>query len=136
MKKKKCPVCTRKKLMTDFALNRTRKDGRQILCRKCKKDWDADYYQQNKTKFLEYNRSHRRKLKEYLDSLKLKCLRCPETHIACLEFHHRDPKKKDISVALALQHGWSLERLKKEVEKCDLLCANCHRKLHYKLVHP
>jgi hypothetical protein len=44
-----------------------------------------------------------------------------------LEFHHLDPNEKDFSIG---GKSWSLERLKKEVDKCILICANCHRELH------
>jgi hypothetical protein len=62
---------------------------------------------------------------------KLKCNRCPENHVACLEFHHLDPTLKDIEVGRAALR-WSLKRLKEEIIKCEILCSNCHRKEHYK----
>ena len=62
----------------------------------------------------------------------LRCERCLETHPACLEFHHREPKKKEIVVSKALDWGWSIERILTEIAKCDVVCANCHRKLHWK----
>lgn len=46
---------------------------------------------------------------------------------AAFAFHHRDPKKKDFSIS---GKSWSLERLKKEAKKCDLLCVRCHAELH------
>lgn len=59
-----------------------------------------------------------------------KCMRCgyckyPEV----LEFHHKDPKKKEFNLGLGgLTRSWA--RIKKEVKKCELLCANCHREIH------
>lgn len=44
------------------------------------------------------------------------------------DFHHRNPEEKDFEIA---QRRWiSLDEMKKELDKCDLLCAICHRKLH------
>jgi L-lactate utilization protein LutB len=60
----------------------------------------------------------------------LKCMRCGEDHPACLDFHHRDPSEKDRSLSHAIGHRWSKARMLREIEKCDVLCANCHRKLH------
>lgn len=60
----------------------------------------------------------------------LKCERCSETHPACLDFHHLDPAAKEGDVG-RLARGWSLDRLKKEIAKCIVLCSNCHRKEHY-----
>ena len=50
--------------------------------------------------------------------------------IAALEFHHKDPSKKDFSVSTdGTTKSW--EKLKAEIEKCSLLCSNCHREEHY-----
>jgi hypothetical protein len=57
------------------------------------------------------------------------CKYCPESESVCLDFHHRDPKKKEINIATAVQYGWSKQRLMKEITKCDVVCSNCHRKL-------
>jgi hypothetical protein len=62
---------------------------------------------------------------EYLK--KHPCKQCGETRIVVLEFHHRDPKDKKYRIAQLSGQGNSLDRLIKEVEKCDVLCANCHR---------
>jgi len=49
--------------------------------------------------------------------------------IASLEFHHVDPKTKEMIMANMINRSW--KRIKKELVKCVLLCANCHRELHY-----
>lgn len=46
-----------------------------------------------------------------------------------LDFHHRDAAEKDFGISYK-GHTKALERLKKEVDKCILLCANCHREEH------
>jgi hypothetical protein len=57
-----------------------------------------------------------------------KCERCGyDKYPEVLEFHHKDPNEKDFSIS---GKSWSFERLKKEVDKCILLCANCHRETH------
>lgn len=58
-----------------------------------------------------------------------RCERCGyDRCLAALEWHHRDPTAKEF----ALNDGAtrSLERMREEVAKCDLLCANCHREVH------
>lgn len=66
----------------------------------------------------------------------LNCSVCGEGHPACLVFHHRVPSEKDVAVSTAVtQRGWSKERILAEIAKCDVLCANCHRKLHWELDH-
>jgi hypothetical protein len=60
------------------------------------------------------------------------CSVCGESHPACLDWHHRDPKDKK-SVAKMINGKFSIENIIAETEKCDLLCSNCHRKLHYEM---
>ena len=60
----------------------------------------------------------------------LECNRCHETHPACLQFHHTDPKEKEASLAIAIRRGWGRKRLLSEISKCEVLCANCHAKHH------
>jgi hypothetical protein len=55
------------------------------------------------------------------------CLQCGEAHPDCLDFHHRDAGAKSFTVCKSKRWAW--DTLLREVEKCDILCANCHRKL-------
>ena len=74
-------------------------------------------------------------IKLWLDNYKktLSCSKCPENHPACLDFHHRNPKEKEASISqIATKKGWGMKKIIKEISKCDVLCANCHRKLHYR----
>lgn len=54
------------------------------------------------------------------------CCICGETEPCCLDFHHLRDKEFELAKAPDV----SKERLYKELEKCIVLCANCHRKLH------
>lgn len=60
----------------------------------------------------------------------LQCNRCPESHWACLEFHHNDPNQKDFTIGDALATAMSKETIIEEIAKCEVLCSNCHRKEH------
>jgi hypothetical protein len=53
---------------------------------------------------------------------------CPSAY----DFHHRDPTKKDFTIS---KKSWSIERLKNEIDKCDLLCRNCHAEVHWQLIN-
>lgn len=57
------------------------------------------------------------------------CTRCGERDPACLDFHHIDPSKKSFNIGVQLG-SYSLKRVQNELLKCQVLCANCHRKLH------
>lgn len=52
--------------------------------------------------------------------------KCPEA----LEFHHLDSNEKDFQIAISMAAGWAWERIKSELDKCVMLCANCHREVH------
>jgi len=58
------------------------------------------------------------------------CLRCGERDPRCLQFHHSRGSRKDFDMANAAWLGNSLERIFSEIEKCEILCANCHLKEH------
>jgi len=59
-----------------------------------------------------------------------KCICCGyDKCVDALEFHHRDPSQKDFAPS-AKGHTVSWDRLRAEIAKCDLLCANCHREVH------
>lgn len=50
---------------------------------------------------------------------------------AALEFHHIDPDEKEFQINK--RWGCSRETIQKEIDKCVLLCSNCHRETHWKL---
>lgn len=58
------------------------------------------------------------------------CCKCGFNHPAALDFHHRDPKDKLYEVCNMPRKSIGKERILCEIEKCDVLCANCHRILH------
>lgn len=63
---------------------------------------------------------------EYLGG---RCLDCGYDRYYCaLEFHHRDPSQKELVWAHLRKRSWT--RITHELDKCDLLCATCHRERH------
>ena len=79
-----------------------------------------------------YIKKWRRSLKKQcVDYKGGKCKRCGyDKYPEVLDFHHRDPIEKDFQIS---DKGWSFERLKKELDKCDLVCKNCHEEIHIEL---
>lgn len=70
--------------------------------------------------------------KDWFSKLKttLECSKCGENHPACLEFHHKDPSQKLFTIS-SMVRKLPKEVILKEIEKCEVLCANCHRKTHH-----
>jgi hypothetical protein len=63
----------------------------------------------------------------------MKCSRCgfDEPIPDCYAFHHRDPTQKDPRWNKMKTNNWSFERIKDELDKCDVVCHNCHAIIHY-----
>ena len=62
-----------------------------------------------------------------------KCACCGyDKCIQALEFHHLNPAEKDFSFSGNTNRSW--EDTRKEIQKCILVCANCHREIHYGLI--
>jgi 5-methylcytosine-specific restriction endonuclease McrA len=61
------------------------------------------------------------------------CVVCGEKDIRVLHFHHKNPKTKKDGVAMLANKRASIAVLQEEIEKCILLCANCHAKFHAKI---
>lgn len=69
-------------------------------------------------------------LRKYLEEHP--CVDCGETDIRCLEFDHIDRSTKSQNVGrMCSSMHYSLVRIQKEIEKCIVRCANCHRKKTY-----
>src|SRR5690349_6088749 len=82
----------------------------------------------NKDRALRRRKEVQQRLDEYKKTLS--CVRCGFSHPAALDFHHRNTQQKEFSLAHAAQRGMGWERIMDEIEKCDVLCANCHRIEH------
>lgn len=79
----------------------------------------------------------RKKLRQMaVDYLGGKCLICGyKTSISALEFHHLDKTKKDFGISKnGITRSW--EKTKSEIDKCILVCANCHREIHEGITQP
>ena len=92
-----------------------------------------DWYQKNKSKQLKYNKSVKKAYKAWWKEYKatLSCNRCGENHPATIDFHHKNPAEKKTSVYELTNNNMGRERVMEEVAKCEVLCANCHRKEHW-----
>lgn len=91
----------------------------QSYCKKCNSIKTAIRSRKFKIKCVEYKGG--------------KCEKCGYDKCnAALEFHHKDPEKKDFGIASQKTRSLN-EKVKLELDKCDLLCSNCHREEHERL---
>lgn len=117
---KQCPRCKNVYPLTSKHFYKHGKVGLGGYCKKC-----------NTVVKLEQLRDIKKQCVEYLGS---KCILCQYSKcLNALDFHHIDPSKKDMQ--LSKFRSMKFESLKKELNKCILTCATCHREIHAGL-HP
>lgn len=133
---KECNRCHIVKDDSEFSFRNRAKGTLQPYCKECKKEIDRELYSTNHSDRQSKIRNRQNKvqteLKNYLTELKKnsKCAICNENRWWVLDFHHTRDKKFNVS-SLA-RRGCSLETFKEEINKCIIICANCHRDIHFK----
>lgn len=132
-------ICTRCKGDLDiskFSVKGKYKNGNikyQCECKACTKIYKDKHYDSNKDYYKDKAKKYRKEFYQWFLGIKkeLKCTQCGEDRYWVLDFHHRDKKEKDYNIA-RLVIACSKKKLLKELSKCDVVCSNCHRDLHYK----
>jgi hypothetical protein len=127
---KKCKKCKVEKEDVEFNKHYRSKDRLTSWCKICVRDNSKKDYEINKEVYRSRQHAIRKEKKDWFNSIKanLKCEQCGESHIATLDFHHTNPSEKEFGIARSSR---SRENILKEIEKCIILCSNCHRKLHW-----
>lgn len=70
--------------------------------------------------------------RKYVDAYKfINPCPCGETEFCCLSFHHENGDKTG-NISDMVNRGYGINRIQKEIDKCTVLCLNCHAKLHNK----
>jgi hypothetical protein len=98
------------------------------------KKYHRAWYRRNRKWQVLQVSENRKRIRRWFTSFKktLKCSKCPEKFFACLDFHHKKGSTKEAGISYMVNMGFSRERILKEVKKCVVLCANCHRKHHHR----
>ena len=97
--------------------------------------YQRGWHQRHREKRLAKVYAKRAAIHEYIQGIKneLYCADCGERHPATLQFHHLNSEDKTFAIGKAVNRGFSLDRIKKEIKKCIVLCANCHFIRHYNM---
>lgn len=124
---KVCSTCKESKTLDSFSKNKSRKDGLSGHCKLCHKGFRKIHYENNKDKVFKQVSIRRSAYKEWYKSLKDKpCMDCGEKYpYYVMDFDHRE--NKEFSLSNCVMKGHNKEKILKEISKCDLVCANCHR---------
>jgi hypothetical protein len=110
-----CPKCNETKSLTEF-YDRRGKQGGSVYCKSCTSKQSLDRQRALKQQAVDYKGGC--------------CEKCGYSkYNGALEFHHLDPKEKDFSIGSLKSYSFS-DKIKEELDKCVLVCANCHREIH------
>ena len=126
--RKRCGRCGKKRLIKFF--NKRRGNQFHSYCRDCHKAANRIHYLNNKQAHLEKAYERRAYLRQLINEAKSKpCADCGMTYpFYVMDFDHREDKNFAISQAWRAR-SWS--EVLAEIEKCDVVCANCHRERTY-----
>ncbi len=128
-----CTSCKQEKELIEFNKNKSRKDGHNNICRICSNIKSKDYYNNNtkehKINVVKRNLKYRNNIREFLLSFlnQNKCKDCGNCDIRVLEFDHLPEFIKEYNISDMLRNSLSINLIKQEIKKCEVVCANCHR---------
>ena len=128
---RRCGRCGGEKPVEEFAWRREAKGQRDNYCRPCRADYKQEHYAANRQRYINAAQNRKREviaervgfLLEYFRDHP--CLDCGETDPVVLEFDHLRDKEFGISSGLRDRNRQSVLD---EIAKCDVVCANCHRR--------
>jgi len=128
---KVCKLCSLRKFIKDFHPNKVCSQGVVGTCKDCSVYRIRKWYSDNRvSRRVAANSRNQLRRDQSIEALGGKCFDCDGVfHRSVYDFHHRDAATKIDAVSNLLGKP---DKLKEELTKCDLLCANCHRLRHFK----
>jgi hypothetical protein len=105
--------------------------------REYQKAYQARWHQDRRIERLNAVARRKAEVYWYIHDLKAhsRCTECGFSHPGALQFHHKNKEDKVFSISEAAKNKFSLDRVKAEIKKCVVLCANCHAIHHWRERH-
>ena len=124
----RCGPLVGPKKVTEFGWRDGSHRARHSYCRECRRSYDRKHLSENPDLYRARNRRARHRMTAWVATLKVgPCTDCKKSYPPCvMDFDHKSGKKVANISAMALQ-CLSKETILREIAKCDLVCANCHR---------
>ncbi len=128
---KRCTRCGEEKPVSEFAWKSESKGWRMSYCKQCVRARSRAHYTENRATYLSRNKLTKRDLRTARLLLLLEyfvehpCVDCGETDPLVLDFDHLRDKEFTIGEEL-ISRSW--DAVTAEIEKCEVVCANCHRR--------
>jgi hypothetical protein len=125
---KRCCTCKQVKPLGEFNRRAAARDGRQPSCRDCNKAYHYAHWERHLAQIKQRNRriraENRDRMVEFLRAHP--CADCGETDIVVVEFDHLRDKSWNVGSMVSHNSEWA--RILEEIAKCEVVCANCHRR--------
>lgn len=130
---KQCSKCREIKKVSEFPFKDTKRRIYGGYCKECRKIYIRSHYQANKeyykTKAKDWDEKNhtenRKNVMEYFNTHP--CVDCGESDPVVLEFDHVRGKKLH-PVSIMMHRAWTWNKIQEEIEKCEVRCANCHKR--------
>jgi hypothetical protein len=129
--RRRCARCREWKPLDEFAMRRRRLAERDTYCRPCRSAYGKEHYARNRQRYIDQAAVRKNILaKERVGFLlayfkEHPCIDCGEDDPLVLEFDHVGEKSFNIAEGLLRR---KFETLLAEIAKCEVVCANCHRR--------
>jgi hypothetical protein len=125
-----CHTCNQNLPEEDFHKRKqASKRGKQSWCKNCRKEYDKVYH---KKRWKSGKKKEQQEVRQNINRefifrflLRNPCVDCGENDPVVLEFDHLKDKIKNVS---EMARHFSIDKLREEIEKCEVRCANCHRR--------
>jgi 5-methylcytosine-specific restriction endonuclease McrA len=133
-----CSRCKVSKPESDFFMRDKKTGRRHAECKTCyterRKDFYHEHYQRYGDLYRQRAKARREKVRAELQTNLLqylsdkRCVKCGENDPVVLEFDHLLPAEKSFGIARAISNGMKWPMILGEIKKCQILCANCHKR--------
>ena len=126
-----CYRCGETKAAEAFAWRRKNRNQRDSFCRPCRAEYHREHYLANRRRYIDQAQKRKRQLRLertrfLIEFFRLHpCCECGESDPVVLEFDHLRDKAFSVGEKLTYRN-W--EEVLAEIEKCEVVCANCHRR--------
>jgi hypothetical protein len=139
LNEKFCGSCNTIKPVEQYSWANKQKGVRQSTCKQCHKKHAKHHYLSHKATYIQKSRDYGNNYMIQCTKMVIMhllhhpCVDCGETDPLVLDFDHLDDKEHDICHMIQLRR--KMDRIKKEMAKCEVRCANCHRRKTAKEQH-
>lgn len=131
---RRCSICKNIYPSNDtyFGKHKGNKSGLDSFCKECRRNRNLNNFYKASDKWKTTHEKNKKEKQQKIKEIKEQsggCAKCNEKRTHLLDFHHIDPNQKDFQIGQGELKGW--DKILKEIEKCILLCKNCHADFHY-----